>query len=169
MMNKPCVFIMSLIGGFTYSYPLITSNIDLSFHKNEHSDAYQGQGHASGKKKPMEDISGLIDDMILMSGDEISAKLSGNIIAPDFTVTQTVLDFSEQFLSDGSWISIRNMRGPVQIEGRWFIQEDKLCVEQTIGGVKCRNVWRSRSTDKLYISDLGASPQHSAMVMVVVK
>lgn len=108
-------------------------------------------------------------ELTLLRGEEIYSKLVGKTISPDFTIQQVTLDFSEQFFPDGRWVSVRKMRGPVQIEGRWHIKHNKICVEKANVYVKCRNIWKYYDSNYLYISDLGSESSSDKAIRIIVK
>lgn len=107
-------------------------------------------------------------ELMLLEDNEIITELRGKTISPDFTISQASLDFSEQFLPDGGWISIRKMRGPVQRTGRWFVKDRKICVEKLNDKTECRSVWKSTS-GHLYIKDLGASPPFDEVIRIIIR
>lgn len=101
-----------------------------------------------------------------LNDNEIHSAIVGKTISPDLSISQSSLDFSETFHRDGRWISVRKMRGPVQIEGQWFVKNDKICVIIRDDRAMCRKIWKSTSSGYLYTSDLNSSSKSKKIIQI---
>lgn len=102
-------------------------------------------------------------DIYQLKEQEILSDFVSKKISPDRSIQQKVLDFSETFFPDGRWLSVRKMRGPLQIEGRWFIKNNEICVTSENSEVKCRAVWKSVSSRHFYFSDIENYPDEKIL------
>ena len=93
------------------------------------------------------------NDIYSLNIDEIYEEIIGKKISPNFENGNISFDYLEEFFSNGRWAGVQKMRGPVQSEGTWRISNGRICVNIIRSGSICRKVWRSRSSQKLYMEN----------------
>lgn len=91
-----------------------------------------------------------------LSGPEIRQMISGKSITPDPDVQQTTLQFAERFGPDGTWTSSRQQRAALIRHGRWWTEQDKLCVAATGEAEHRRSVWLDRRSGRIVLGNIGA-------------
>jgi hypothetical protein len=87
---------------------------------------------------------------------EILERLRGNKITPDPEIRQHYVDFTEEFLPDGTWVTHRTERGPIVRTGKWEVRNNEVCVSLSTGKSQCRKVWVHLSSGKIALTDVGS-------------
>ncbi len=91
-----------------------------------------------------------------LRGAEINLALSGKKVSPARDVGQAAMSYSEMFYPNGSWISVRRYRESTQFSGKWYVENDKLCVGTDGGQLHCRTVSRSEDNKSITMTDIGS-------------
>jgi hypothetical protein len=91
-----------------------------------------------------------------MGGDRIRTRLVGYRIMPDRRVNQTAMEFAEEFLPDGTWVSRRTERRLTVARGTWRIVANQICIDSQEGTTTCRPVWTD-ARGRIGIRDMGSS------------
>jgi hypothetical protein len=87
---------------------------------------------------------------------EIRRRLTGRRLMNDRSLEQASIDFTEDFLSDGTWFSHRTERALVVLKGTWGVSSDELCVTVD-NSAHCRAVWLDPATNKIAMLGLASS------------
>jgi hypothetical protein len=104
------------------------------------------------------------EQLTRLNGDQIRTRLVDHRIMPDRHVNQISMEFSEEFLPDGSWVSRRTERTLTVERGSWRIADDEICVTPTDGPAVCRRVWID-SQGRIAIREMRPPPE-AILIMV---
>ncbi|WP_297534736.1 hypothetical protein [Nitrobacter sp.] len=107
------------------------------------------------------------DNLESLTETELRSIISGKTISPDPDRNEANFIFREQFSSDGSWASFRQMRVSFIERGKWFMEDGALCVEKDTGVKVCRDVERDQSSGHLYLSDILGPDSEKIFVIVI--
>jgi hypothetical protein len=88
-----------------------------------------------------------------LTSRQIVRAVSGRQFAPKAREGVTVQPYVETFSKTGEWVSWRNMRAMTKREGRWFVQDDSLCVQGTTGRTSCREVFAADGPGQVFFQD----------------
>jgi hypothetical protein len=100
-----------------------------------------------------------------LDGSGIRSRLVGRRITPDRRASQANLEFTEDFLPNGTWAANRAERRIMVERGTWRIVEDQICVTVTDRQpsvtvtrrpTRCRRVWTD-PTGRIAMRDMGSA------------
>ena len=114
---------------------------------------------------PMPEQSAGLGHLTRLNASEIRSRLVGQMLMPDRRVRQASMEFAEEFLPDGTWVSRRTARRIEVKQGTWRIVQDQICVTATDRPALCRRVWTD-SRGRVAMRDM-ESPLETIVIMTV--
>ena len=91
-----------------------------------------------------------------LDGEEIRAKLLGKEVTP--SESQPVAPYGEQFGENGEWHYSIVERALRQFAGKWYIDNDSVCVIADGIPTDCREVWSGEKANTIFMREpLGPS------------
>ena len=82
-----------------------------------------------------------------INGDNIQKLLFGRTISNCDLIRPNSVTFAEIFREDGTWYAAFQTRGPTQLQGRWRIDNEMVCVKVNDGVERCRTIHLAEKPD----------------------
>lgn len=90
-------------------------------------------------------------DFELLDGAAIRSMIAGKMILGEGPQNEQGLRFLDVFYPDGRWHGAFERRGPISVDGRWDIVDDRVCIYADNGYSVCRSILRNKHTSEIYI------------------